>query len=183
MYVARRIVRFASEDVGNADPQALVVAVAAAQATHQLGMPEANTALAQAVTYLAAAPKSNAVLRAYGAAAEDALRNLAEPVPLHLRNAPTGLMKQLGYGKGYRYAHDAADAVTDMTCLPDALRDRQYYHPTDRGYEREIAARLARWGKLKPHEAEVQGDARKSADAARPLRAPGRSADEKGKAD
>ena len=111
LYVARRLVRFASEDVGNADPQALAIAVAAKDAVHFMGMPEGNTALAQAAIYLATAPKSNAVYRAYGAAAEAAATEVAEPVPLHLRNAPTGLMKALGYGKGYQYAHDEAEGV------------------------------------------------------------------------
>ena len=113
LYIARRLVRFASEDVGNADPQALVVAVAAKDAAHFIGMPEGNTALAQAAIYLATAPKSNAVYAAYNAAAADAHTQAAEPVPLHLRNAPTKLMKQLDYGKGYQYAHDERDAVAD----------------------------------------------------------------------
>ena len=149
LYVARRLVRFASEDVGNADPQALTVALAAKEATHFLGMPEANTALAQLVLYLATAPKSNAVYVAYKAAADDALRDVAEPVPLHLRNAPTALMKALDYGKGYRYAHDEEDAVSDMTCLPPALAGRTYYQPTDRGFEREIKRRLEAWQAIK----------------------------------
>jgi putative ATPase len=149
MYVARRLVRFASEDVGNADPQALVVCVAASQAAHQLGMPEANTALAQAAIYLATAPKSNAVYMAYGSASTDASEDVAEPVPAHLRNAPTRLMKEIGYGKGYRYAHDEPDAVADMDCLPERLRGRQYYRPPARGYEKTIAERLARWTELK----------------------------------
>jgi putative ATPase len=142
LYVARRLVRFASEDIGNADPQALTVAVAAKDAVHFIGMPEGNTALAQAAIYLAMAPKSNAILRAYGEAAEAALHDVAEPVPLHLRNAPTGLMKRLDYGKGYRYAHDEADGVSDMECLPPAHRGRQFYEPTDRGFERELGRRL-----------------------------------------
>jgi putative ATPase len=142
LYVARRLVRFASEDVGNADPQALVIAIAAREAAHTLGMPECNTALAQCVTYLAAAPKSNAVYTAYGAAAHDALTDVASPVPLHLRNAPTSLMKALEYGKGYRYAHDDPSGVADMTCLPEHLKDRRYYHPTERGFEKEIRERL-----------------------------------------
>ena len=121
LYIARRLVRFASEDVGNADPQALTVAVAAKDAVHFIGMPEGNTALAQAAIYLATAPKSNAVYEAYNRAAEDAHGDVAEPVPLHLRNAPTKLMKELEYGKGYRYAHDEAEAVADMSCLPPAL--------------------------------------------------------------
>jgi putative ATPase len=142
LYVARRLVRFASEDIGNADPQALSVAVAAKDAVHFIGMPEGNTALAQAAIYLAMAPKSNAVYRAYSSAAEAASREIAEPVPLHLRNAPTRLMKQLEYGKGYRYAHDEPDAVTDMECLPPAHRGRQFYEPTERGREAEVKKRL-----------------------------------------
>ena len=149
MYVARRLVRFASEDIGNADPQALVVTVAATQATHQLGMPEANTALAQAAIYLATAPKSNAVYSAYGAASQDAVRDAAEPVPLHLRNAPTKLMKQLEYGKGYQYAHDEPEAIAAMDCLPPSLQGRQYYAPKQRGFEKEIARRLDRWKEIK----------------------------------
>ncbi len=149
MYVARRLVRFASEDVGNADPQALVVAVAASQATHMIGMPEANTALAQAAIYLATAPKSNAVYEAYGGASQDALRDAAEPVPLHIRNAPTKLMKELDYAKGYRYAHEEPDAVADMECLPPALEGRTYYQPRDRGFEKEIARRLEGWKEIK----------------------------------
>jgi putative ATPase len=108
-------------------------------------MPEGNTALAQAAIYLATAPKSNAVYLAYGQAADDAHRGVAEPVPLHLRNAPTGLMKALDYGKGYRYAHDESEGVANMDCLPPALKDRRYYRPTDRGFEKEIARRLADW--------------------------------------
>jgi putative ATPase len=142
LYVARRLVRFASEDVGMADPQALVVAMAAQQAVHFIGMPEGALALAELVVYLAAAPKSNALYLAYGAAAEDALTTRAEPVPLWIRNAPTGLMKQLGYGRGYRYAHDEGEGVAEMECLPDALRDRRYYRPTDRGQEAETEVRL-----------------------------------------
>ena len=138
LYVARRLVRFASEDIGNADPRALDVAIAAKDAVHFLGMPEGNTALAQAVTYLAAAPKSNAVYLAYGAAARDATQDLAQPVPLHLRNAPTGLMKDLGYGRGYRYAHDEAEGVAEMSSLPPHLEGRRYYEPTDRGLEPKI---------------------------------------------
>jgi putative ATPase len=144
LYVARRIVRFASEDVGNADPQALAVAIAAKEAVHFMGMPEGNTALAQAAIYMATAPKSNAVYMAYNEAKADAERQAAEPVPHHLRNAPTGLMKQLDYGKGYQYAHDHAEGVADMQCLPDSLRDRQYYRPTERGFERDVRERLAR---------------------------------------
>jgi putative ATPase len=135
LYVARRLVRFASEDVGNADPRALSVAVAAKDAVHFMGMPEGNTALAQAAIYLALAPKSNAVYRAYLDAAEAATTDVAEPVPLHLRNAPTSLMKQLDYGKGYKYAHDEPEGVADMECLPPAHKGRRFYRPTDRGEE------------------------------------------------
>jgi putative ATPase len=149
LYVARRLVRFASEDVGNADPQALVVAMAAKDAVHFIGMPEGNTALAQAAIYLAAAPKSNAILTAYGAAADAAQSDVAAPVPLHLRNAPTKLMKDLAYGKGYRYAHDEADAVSDMECLPPNLAGTKFYHPTDRGFEKELKRRLDAWAELK----------------------------------
>jgi putative ATPase len=149
MYVARRLVRFASEDIGNADPQALTIAVAAKDAVHFIGMPEGNTALAQAAIYMATAPKSNAVYTAYTQAAEDAHNDVAEPVPLHLRNAPTKLMKDLEYGKGYRYAHDEADAVADMSCLPPALEGRKYYQPRERGFEREIKRRLDGWEEIK----------------------------------
>ncbi len=149
LYIARRLVRFASEDIGNADPQALLVAVAAKEATHFIGVPEGNTALTHAVTYLSSAPKSNAVYRAYLQAAADAHSDRAEPVPLHLRNAPTSLMKTLDYGKGYRYAHDEADGVTGMECLPENLRGRKYYQPTERGFEKEIKRRLDAWDDLK----------------------------------
>ncbi len=149
LYIARRLVRFASEDVGNADPQALTVSVAAKEAVHFMGMPEANTALAQAAIYLATAPKSNAVYQAYSRASSDAQTDVAEPVPLHLRNAPTALMKALDYGKGYQYAHDDADAVADMSCLPSALEGRRYYDPPDRGFEKEIKRRLDGWSEIK----------------------------------
>jgi putative ATPase len=149
LYIARRLVRFASEDIGNADPRALEVALAAKDAVHFLGMPEGNTALAQAVVYLAAAPKSNAVYVAYTRAAEDATRDLASPVPLHLRNAPTGLMKELGYGRGYRYAHDEAEGVSEMSSLPEHLQQRKYYEPTDRGIEARIKEALERARKIR----------------------------------
>jgi putative ATPase len=149
LYIARRLVRFASEDVGNADPQALTVAVAAKDAVHFMGMPEGNTALAQAALYLATAPKSNAVYDAYTRAAEDSHRDVAEPVPLHLRNAPTTLMKALDYGKGYKYAHDEPDAVADMSCLPPALEGRTYYEPKERGFEKELKRRLDGWKAIK----------------------------------
>jgi putative ATPase len=143
LYVARRLVRFASEDVGLAAPQALAMTVAAKDAVHFMGMPEANTALAQAAIYLATAPKSNAVYRAYQDAAAAAAQEVAEPVPLHLRNAPTRLMKALEYGKGYRYAHDEADGVAaGMECLPPAHAGRRFYAPTDRGHEAEIRRRM-----------------------------------------
>ncbi|MSO36261.1 MAG: replication-associated recombination protein A [Acidobacteria bacterium] len=144
-YIARRLIRFASEDIGNADPQALTIAVAAKDAVHFIGMPEGNTALAQAAIYLATAPKSNAVYTAYAAAAEAAKNDVASPVPLHLRNASTKLMKQLDYGKGYQYAHDQPDAVASMDCLPDNLKGREFYKPTDYGFEKEIRKRLAWW--------------------------------------
>jgi len=149
LYIARRLVRFASEDVGNADPQALVVAVAAKDAVHFIGMPEGNNALAQAAIYLATAPKSNAVYTAYGAAAADAHTQAADPVPLHLRNAPTKLMKDLNYGRDYQYAHDDPDAVAAMDCLPQSLAGRKYYRPTNRGFEKEIRRRLEGWDEIK----------------------------------
>jgi putative ATPase len=142
LYLARRLVRFASEDVGLADPQALVLAMAAQQAVHFVGMPEGALALAELVVYLAAAPKSNAVYRAYGEAVQDALLTRAEPVPLWIRNAPTRLMKDLGYGQGYRYAHDEAEGVSPMDSLPESLAGRRYYHPTTRGAEADLASRL-----------------------------------------
>ena len=145
MYIARRLVRFASEDVGTADPRALSLAVAAKDAVHLIGMPEGDTALAQAVIYLSMAPKSNAVYAAYRQAAGDAHTDVADPVPLHLRNAPTQLMKDLDYGKGYEYAHDHADGTTTMECLPPRLRHRQYYKPTGRGVEKALGERVAAW--------------------------------------
>jgi putative ATPase len=144
-WVARRLIRFASEDIGNADPQALTIAVAAKDAVHFIGMPEGNTALAQAVVYLATSPKSNAVYMAYNEAAEAAKNDVAAPVPLHIRNAPTKLMKDLEYGKGYKYAHDEPDAVANIDCLPDNLKGREFYKPTEFGFEKEIAKRLAWW--------------------------------------
>ncbi|MEO0109127.1 MAG: replication-associated recombination protein A [candidate division WOR-3 bacterium] len=142
LYLARRMVRFASEDVGNADPHALVLAVAAKEAVEFIGMPEGNTALAQVAIYLALAPKSNAVYVAYGAASRDALGTVAEPVPLHLRNAPTQLMEQLGFGQGYRYPHDYPDAQVAQDYFPNSLGKRKYYNPTDRGFEEELGRRL-----------------------------------------
>ena len=142
LYVTRRLVRFASEDVGLADPQALVVAMAAQGAVHFLGWPEANTALAQLTLYLATAPKSNAVYAAYSAVREDVEGTRSDPVPLHLRNAPTGLMRGLGYGAGYKYAHDYEGAAVVQDHLPPNLAGRRYYTPTDRGFEATIAQRL-----------------------------------------
>ncbi|MEN3190205.1 MAG: replication-associated recombination protein A [Atribacterota bacterium] len=142
LYVARRLVRFASEDIGNADPQALQVAVAAMQAVHFLGMPEANLALAQAATYLAYAPKSNALYKGYQLAQEDIKKWGPLPVPLVIRNAPTSLMKDLGYGKGYKYAHNFEGGYIVQEHLPKELKGRRYYFPTDRGFEKEIKQRL-----------------------------------------
>jgi putative ATPase len=133
LYIARRVVRMAVEDIGLAEPGALALCMAARDAVDFIGMPEGNLALAQAVVYLSVAPKSNALYTAYGAVQEDVERTTAEPVPLHLRNAPTGLMKGLGYGKDYQYAHDTEAKVADMQSLPDSLRDRQYYHPPVKG--------------------------------------------------
>jgi putative ATPase len=145
LYLARRLVRFASEDVGNADPAALSLTLAAKDAYDFLGDPEGELALAQAVIYLALAPKSNAVYVAYNEAKADVAERPAEPVPLHIRNAPTRLMKELGYGAGYQYAHDAPDARVDQDDLPEALRGRQYYRPTERGLEADLGHRLAEW--------------------------------------
>ena len=144
-YVARRLIRFASEDIGNADPQAMAITVAAKDAVHFIGMPEGNTALAQAVLYLATAPKSNAVYMAYNEAADAAKSDFAAPVPLHIRNAPTKLMQDLEYGKGYKYAHDEPDAIANMDCLPDNLKGREFYKPSEYGFEREIKKRLEWW--------------------------------------
>src|SRR5881398_1196758 len=141
-YIARRIVRMAVEDVGLAEPNALALCMAARDAVNFVGMPEGNLALAQAVVYLAVAPKSNALYTAYSEVQHDVERTAAEPVPLHLRNAPTGLMKGLGYGEGYRYAHDLKGKVADMQCLPDNLRNRVYYEPTNEGIEKRIRERL-----------------------------------------
>ena len=142
LYVARRVVRFASEDIGMADSRALEIAVAAYQACHFLGMPECNVHLTHAVTYMALAPKSNALYVAYGKAADDASKMLAEPVPLQIRNAPTKLMKDLNYGAGYQYAHDTEDKLTNMRCLPDSLLNHSYYHPTNQGSEARVQERM-----------------------------------------
>ncbi len=142
LYIARRLIRMASEDIGLADPNALSVTVAAMQAVHFVGMPEGDLALAEAALYLALAPKSNALYVGYGEVKSDAQKTVAEPVPLHLRNPVTGLMSNLGYGKGYQYAHDAPDKLTDMSCLPANLQGRRYYHPTDEGFEKKLREKL-----------------------------------------
>lgn len=149
LYIARRIIRFSSEDIGMADPKALQIAVSAYQAVHFIGMPECSVNLAQAVVYMALSPKSNALYNAYNNAAEDAKTTIAQPVPLHLRNAPTKLMAQVGYGKGYKYAHDFESKVTDMECLPDNLKNRKYYKPGNLGYEKNYAERIQYISKLK----------------------------------
>jgi putative ATPase len=155
LYVARRVVRMAVEDIGLADPQALSLCMAARDAVDFIGMPEGNLALAEAVVYLSVAPKSNALYTAYGTVQEDVESTAAQPVPLHLRNAPTRLMKQLHYGRGYQYAHDVEGKVANMQCLPDNLKDRLYYQPTNEGIEKRIRERLAeikRRRGLKPSE-------------------------------
>src|SRR3972149_3544862 len=145
LYVARRMVRFASEDIGLADPQALSLALLSMQAFHFIGLPEGELALAEAVVYLATAPKSNAVYVAYEKARRDVQEKGALPVPLHIRNAPTPLMEELGYGQGYKYAHDYAGGVVQQEYFPEALGARAYYHPTDRGQEKIISQRLEAW--------------------------------------
>ena len=149
LYLARRMVRMASEDVGLAEPGALAVTIAAKEAFDFIGPPEGYLALAQAAVYLALAPKSNALYTGYGAVHDDLQRTIAEPVPLHLRNAVTGLMGRLGYGKDYQYAHDAEDKVTDMTCLPESLLGRTYYKPTDQGFEARIRQRMEEIRRIK----------------------------------
>ena len=144
LYVARRVVRFASEDVGLADPRALEIAVAAYDACHYLGMPECSVHLTQAVVYMSMAPKSNSLYVAYETAKLDAVKMLNEPVPLVIRNAVTNLMKDLDYGKGYQYAHDTAEKLTNMQCLPESLKDREYYKPTTEGVEGRFKDRLDR---------------------------------------
>jgi putative ATPase len=148
LYIARRLVRFASEDIGNADPHALLVAVAAKDAVHFIGRPEGDLALAQAAVYLATAPKSNAIYEAYGKARKDIVSRPAPPVPLHIRNAPTKMMSELGFGEGYVYPHDNQDAVAEQSYLPSELKNARYYRPTDRGYEATIKARLDKWRKI-----------------------------------
>jgi putative ATPase len=145
LYIVRRLVRFASEDVGVADPQALVIAIAAQQAVHFVGLPEGNLALAEAVVYLAAAPKSNSLYQAYSRVQKDIQQGRNEPVPLHLRNPVTDLMRRMGHGQGYKYAHDYPDHFIKQRNLPPALQGKRYYVPTEQGYEKEIADRLRKW--------------------------------------
>jgi putative ATPase len=142
LYIARRLVRMAIEDIGLADPRALEQTLAAQQAVHFLGIPEGDLALGQATIYLAAAPKSDASYQALNRVMEAVENHRAEPVPLHLRNAPTGLMKSWGYGSGYQHAHKFEDALTDMECLPESLAGTRFYEPTNRGLEQKIAERL-----------------------------------------
>jgi putative ATPase len=149
LYIARRMVRFASEDVGMADPQALVVAMAAQQAVHFIGMPEGNLALAQAAVYLATAPKSNSLYQAYSQVQQEVKNGPDAPVPLHLRNPVTPLMKDIGYGKGYKYAHNYPESFVAQQHLPDSLKGRQYYQPSEQGYEKQVAERLKDWGQKK----------------------------------
>ena len=157
LYIARRLVRFASEDVGMADPQALVVAMAAQQAVHFIGMPEGNLALAEAAVYLATAPKSNSLYQAYSRIQEEIKRGSSESVPLHLRNPVTPLMKDTGYGKDYKYAHDHPGHFVEQQHLPDALKDKQFYTPSDQGYEKQVIARLKSWWQKKEKPEETEG--------------------------
>jgi putative ATPase len=156
LYIARRVVRMAVEDIGLAEPNALALCMSARDAVDFIGMPEGNLALAQAVVYLAVAPKSNALYSAYGAVQLDVEQTAAESVPLHLRNAPTNLMKGLGYGEGYQYAHDLESKTADMQCLPDNLRDRVYYRPTDEGVEKRIRERMEQTRKRRAQAAEAK---------------------------
>jgi putative ATPase len=149
LYLARRMVRMASEDIGLAEPGALAVTLAAKDTFDFLGAPEGHLALAQAAVYLSLAPKSNALYTGYGAVMEDVQKTEADPVPLHLRNAVTGLMKNIGYGQGYKYAHNFEEKVTDMSCLPENLAGRTYYKPTDQGFEQRLRLRLDEIRKLK----------------------------------
>jgi putative ATPase len=160
LYIARRLIRFASEDVGMADPQALVIAMAAQQAVHFVGMPEGNLALAEAVVYLATAPKSNSLYEAYSRAQEEVKQGPSESVPLHLRNPVTPLMKEMGYGKDYKYAHDYPEHFVEQQNLPDSLQNKKYYTPSDQGYEKQVIARLKGWWqkKKKPEELKEPGE-------------------------
>jgi putative ATPase len=152
MYILRRMVRFASEDVGNADPQALVIAMAAQQAFHFIGLPEGELAIAQAAVYLATAPKSNSLYAGYGRTKDLINKTGWLPVPLHIRNAPTKLMKEMDYGKDYKYAHDYPDAFVAQEYLPDKLQGTVLYSPTDAGFEKTIRARIAAWRDRKSNE-------------------------------
>jgi len=156
LYIARRVVRMAVEDIGLASPQALGITLAARDAYDFLGTPEGELALAQAVAYLALAPKSNAIYTAFGTVTEDVEKTAADPVPLHLRNAPTGLMKAFGYGQGYQYAHDLESKVANMQCLPDNLRDRRYYQPTMEGFERELSKRMEEIARARSEAADIK---------------------------
>ncbi len=160
LYIVRRLVRFASEDVGMADPQALVIAMAAQQAVHFIGMPEGNLALAEAVVYLATAPKSNSLYQAYSRVQEEIKHGPSESVPLHLRNPVTPLMKDMDYGKGYKYAHDYPGHFVEQQNLPDSLQGKHYYAPSDQGYEKQVAARLKVWWqqRVKPDETKPEGE-------------------------
>jgi len=158
LYLARRLVRMASEDIGLAEPGALAITLAAKDAFDFLGAPEGHLALAQAAVYLALAPKSNAVYTAYGEVVEDVHKTEADPVPLHLRNAVTGLMKNIGYGRGYKYAHDYEEKLTDMSCLPENLANRTYYAPTDQGFEQRLRARLEEIRALKSRAMPIHDD-------------------------
>ena len=149
LYIARRMVRFASEDIGNADPRALELALSAMEAFRFLGHPEGELALVHAAVYLATAPKSNSIYAAHGAVKAAILQHGALPVPLHIRNAPTSLMKEIGYGKGYKYAHDYPNAYAPQDYLPEKLKGRHFYEPTDRGYENHIRKLLEKWRDLK----------------------------------
>jgi putative ATPase len=174
LYIARRVVRMASEDIGLAAPEALNLCLSAKDAIDFLGMPEAALALAQAVVYLALAPKSNALYTAYSEVLEDVEKTAAEPVPLHIRNAVTKLMKQVGYGKGYQYAHDLEEKVADMECMPDNLRGREYYHPTQEGREKLLAQRME---EIRQRKEELRdAESKNSKKKAKPLHS--RSADE-----
>jgi putative ATPase len=156
LYIARRLVRMASEDIGLAEPHAVEVTIAAMQAFELLGPPEGHLALAQATVYLSLAPKSNAVYKAYGKVQDDLQTTMAEPVPMQIRNAATGLMKNIGYGQGYQYAHDYEDRVTDMSCLPESLAGRIYYQPTDQGFEARIRLRLEEIRRIQNKPAETK---------------------------
>jgi putative ATPase len=165
LYIARRMVRFASEDIGMADPQALVIAMAAQQAVHFIGMPEGNLALAEAAVYLATAPKSNSLYAAYSKVQEAIKKGASENVPMNIRNAPTKLMKDMGYGKGYKYAHDYPGHVVDQQHLPDSVKDESFYTPGLEGYEQQIMERQKEWEeKMRQIEAERTGEDKEKED-------------------